>query len=571
MIKVIKGALDNVNKHPAIYTIMVLVIFVCIVVNYNIKSDINKIFVLGICLLTEVIIYYLTVKTEMFQPKADDNSVIALSSDNPLNDKIIQLENACRSVSKEKDSDHPLLNMLGGFLVQLSEEIAQNSIEIAPKYYSSCFSTLNDLNITNIYAIADLSADLENWDAGHPTLWKGVKKRLFHMQWEDMYNKELDLLMEGLKQDSAEIVNSQCNISLITSRETAQISHRHPLTDKHEIGKHLLIIGDKLIGGYIKAPDGDKLYLQAANEIDVRAAKDFFNKLNNNAVPISPDMTANDIRAKWLEKFSIGLWDPEWNGSQERDDRYVMEYDRHIHCWIPDYAMLIDKCYLVVRTELDKISRANERPINILELGCGTGSLTAKIAQWAINLDELSESPIQSYLIVDQSSKMITLAKNRLNQACKYGYEKFTSFEQLKFTAESENNYGKKYNLIFGSLVFHFLLGKVWSDQKIVDTFEQLQNEWLTDNGCVIFADIFFTKRNKELEQAYWKEHMTQFGMSSQAIDVFLKNNQDMVNAPTYEKLTGILANKKSYAEIIPTPIYGNPFNIVKIGRVQRD
>jgi SAM-dependent methyltransferase len=556
MNKIFKQALDNVQKDPAAYTIMVIMCFLGALALWQLEGHERIWGFLG-CLVAVLVALFMVLRP------VGNGPVTTLS--HPVSPHIENLDRVCRGISQDKPHDHPLLIMLGGYLTSFAEEISHNSIELAPKYYFSCFAHLSELQNPNIYAIADLNSEPERWSAAQPTLWKGVKERIFHLRWEELYTRQLDQLVNALKQDGEQIKAEGCSIRLITSRETDEMHFTHPLADRNPIGKHLLIIGNSLIGGYIKSTDGVKLFLKGATQVDVKAAKEYYDKLRDKSVPISPGMSAQSIRAAWLEKFEVGLWDTSWNGQQERGDRYVMDYDRHIYCWIPDYETLIDNCYRVARDELDRKCRSHEGPLRVLELGCGTGALTKKIAGWAIDLNKILKSSIDEYRVVDQSRAMIEQARSRLNRELQEGFQDFTQPEQLMFTADSMNHHGRKYDVIMGSLIFHFLLGQDWKAEKVKEVLGHLKSEWLNEGGCIIWADIFFTDRNRAKETRYWKEHMSKFGMSDRAINLFMENNKDMAGSPSFDRLKEILEKDGFQINLHPTPIHDNPFNIVKI------
>ena len=194
----------------------------------------------------------------------------------------------------------------------------------------------------------------------------------------------------------------------------------------------------------------------------------------------------------------------------------------------PDYDRLIADCYDVVKAELDSKCYSSNQPIQVLELGCGTGALTKKVFTWMRGLSQHLNNRIGGYTIVDQSDGMLAVARNRIDEDGVYELPGML-FLQMKFDHNSLNERGVRYDVIFGSLLFHFLIGVEWGDEEIENTIKMIEERWLNEGGCIIWADIFFGESNREKQMAHWTNHMRDMGMCESAIETFFANNRDIV------------------------------------------
>ncbi len=557
---IFSNAIKSLREQPAPYTIMALLVALSFFSYRYFQGDMYRLLSLVVCVFSVVTLFYLLVR--------GPSKISTFSSDggHALSDHLVNLENVCESLAREKDKNHPLLLMLGGFMIQFSEEISKNSLELDPKYYFSCFTNLKELGSSNIYAIADLNERLENWDSSHPTLWKGVKERIFHIAWEDMYNGSLEKLISVVQADEKEIVSRGCNIYLTTTRESDSFEGKHPMVEFEVIGNHLLIIGGALVGCYIRRPTGDKLYLQAASEALIKSSEDYYNRVKSFSMQLSVDSSAKDVRKKWSGEHGIGLWNPNWNGIQERDDCYVDEYDRHILCWIPEYSLVLDRCADAIKGEVVRYGAKDKKQVSILELGCGTGSLTRKVYSILEDLDNGSmDSVAVRYQATDQSVKMLKVAKDKFQSIDSNKRSYRPSFDQLSYDTESKNVQNIKYDIISGSLILHFFIGKDWDLKKIQKIIKKIKSSWLSSGGCIIFADIFFTEKSRDKEEDFWIKHMNSSGMSDEFVNIFMENNKDMFDSPSCEVILKAIKGCDFDVEIISSPTRLNPFNIVKI------
>ena len=328
-------ALKNVRSQPAPYTVMVIVIIVGIA-SLAILAEAHRIYALLLILVSIVVMLKWVL--------ASDDRVRTTHTDSggrlePVffeNHGVFELSEACSSLVKSKGEDHPILVMLSGYLKQFSQQVSRGQFEISAEHYNACFAGLLKSGNANIYAIADLDSYGESWNITQPTLWVGIKERLFHLSWKHLYSQEFDdFVIKSLNKDKDVIEDNKSIIRLLTSRESLDMDWwSHPL-NQEAVGFNLLIIGDQLLGGYVQSKYGVALRLEAPSSLEVAEAKSQYDRMATDSITISPHMSAREIRSKWIERFKIGEWDPKWNGVQERGRRYVHYYDQHIYCWIP--------------------------------------------------------------------------------------------------------------------------------------------------------------------------------------------------------------------------------------------
>jgi SAM-dependent methyltransferase len=200
--------------------------------------------------------------------------------------------------------------------------------------------------------------------------------------------------------------------------------------------------------------------------------------------------------------------------------------------------------------------------LNVLELGCGTGKLTNMLCEDIKKLNNVVPSSVESFYVIDQSQQMLLKTENSIDDLSNNLFE--LKFEWLKFDKESENKFDKKFNVIVGTLIFHFLIGKNWDKKQIIDVFINLRDNWLSDTGCIIFGDIFFTDDIKPAQISYWKKLMKGQGMSLELVEKFFENNSDMVSSPDIGIIREVVQECDMKIEIFETP-NSNPFNVIKV------
>src|SRR6185436_11224922 len=109
------------------------------------------------------------------------------------------------------------------------------------------------------------------------------------------------------------------------------------------------------------------------------------------------------------------------------------------------------------------------------------------------------------------------------------------------------------YDLICSSLVLHDMIGK--QPQQAVGRVVQQTSKYLSDGGCLIFADVFIESESREEQIAYWRKKMSQQGLSQASIKIFMDENPEMLNTVTLEQL-GEVAKENGF---LPPELKGVP------------
>ena len=476
--------------------------------------------------------------------------------------------------------NYVIMRMVSGWFGKISTEV-QNSasvaLRISPDYYSSCMSALHDFDDVQIKAIADLTIKLEEWKGQSTALWKGVRERIFHIDWEDIFNQQkLEEHIDTLRENEPGWQQHSCEVYLITTRESVEkIRHPHPL-GPDSTGRHLLIIDSGIVGGYIKENGTDKLVLLAADrELCIDSAK-YYSRLRSLSVRVSQTHIRN-VRTSWLQAHKIGQWQEQWDrGVEQRNYDYFNDYDRHIRCWIPRYDFFIQECKEQVQQEILRTFRFSGNPISVLEIGYGTGSLTSEIVSWIMRLNaplyELGSQDgdpkqfiaVSKYFGIDRSTEMRRLASARLD-ARGVRIQQCVSVEltTMEFRANSRNRFGKKLHVIFGTLVFHFILGENPSEGRIVEILKNISNNWLDDGGSLVLADVFFREGQQQEQLESWRKYMEYIGLTAEHIDAFFVSNKDMTTAPTVESFEKA-ANKAGFKMFDrQSGLFEHPFEVI--------
>ncbi|GAA5819897.1 MAG: class I SAM-dependent methyltransferase [Methanobrevibacter sp. CfCl-M3] len=157
--------------------------------------------------------------------------------------------------------------------------------------------------------------------------------------------------------------------------------------------------------------------------------------------------------------------------AKERFREIVPKYDKEIVKIIPCYKQMIEALINIIPFN-------NCENINILDLGCGTGSLTQKIKE---------KFPNSHITCMDLSKEMINLAKKKL-----YDYD-YVKFINADFTDFNFNN--DFYDVVLSSLAIHNL---VWDEDKknlYRRVYKALKKDGLFYIGDFVSASSRFNQR----------------------------------------------------------------------------
>jgi len=181
------------------------------------------------------------------------------------------------------------------------------------------------------------------------------------------------------------------------------------------------------------------------------------------------------------------------------------EFDNVILKLIPHYTEMIDALVRAIPFEKDA-------SINVIDLGCGTGTVAQKIK---------SAFPNAKISCLDVAENMIRLAQKKLGGTADCyvcGFDEFV--------------FDKKYDVMVSSLALHHLAND--EDKK---TFYRKIFDALNDNGVFYNADVVLGS-NDRLQELYMAKWMTFMGktVSSEEIE-----NKWLVNYKTEDRPTKLM------------------------------
>lgn len=163
-------------------------------------------------------------------------------------------------------------------------------------------------------------------------------------------------------------------------------------------------------------------------------------------------------------------------------ENVAKDFDDVILRLVPYYKEMIEDLLLVIPFERDK-------KINVIDLGCGTGTLSLKIKEFF---------PNAQLTCMDMTKNMLELAKIKLSEHknIEYILENFYTF-----------NFNKKYDLVISSFALHHLV----TPEDKISFYQKIYNS-LNENGCFYNLDILIGP-NDEIQNYYmkkWAEFLSQ-------------------------------------------------------------
>ena len=440
--------------------------------------------------------------------------------------------------------DHAHVYLTDGWVRALAGDIRSggpSTITADADYYIPMFSALQKCENFTTRAIADLTDNSEPfWKSGHSEpLSAPIGERIFLIDWRMFFEREQELARyigywrnELLRHEDYEIY--------VATQDNMRLPVRHPFGSA-SVGLHLLLIepGDTF-GGYRNRQDyqSQRQFCMEQDPRQYQNAKAFYDAVLESAIRLEPSHDVISLKRAWLTKHRIGYWSSDWTQETERRPAdYFDFYDQHIRCWVPSYNELVTECAATVAREIMRIRQVGGKPVNLLEIGYGTGSLTAQIVPWINYLtrpfEELGDlPPVDYYHAIDRAEQMRMSARENLGAGA-------TSWLRLlKKVAWREVRTDIDYDIIFGSLVMHFMTDRTVGNLS-ADTFFEECAKRLRDGGSLVFADSFGANSAADRESAAqrWCDWMVRNGLSQEYADSFLKGNPDMANTFSTEEL----------------------------------
>jgi SAM-dependent methyltransferase len=467
--------------------------------------------------------------------------------------------------------EHASLHMLGGWAGALARELdsgGASQLVVDAGYYLPSFSSLREWKGGEIHAIADLTDETEQfWTPDHPEeMTANVSERIFLIDWSWFFENESKLArqIELWKRHQARHHDRPYEI-YIAAKEELQVGQVHP-SGPDAVGHHLLLLEPDLVGGYRANPGGTggRQLVIDRNTLRYASATQFYEAVKARAVLFEPTMKAADLRRAWLARTGVGRWDEDWTSETEyRSPDYFDLYDRHIRCWIPRYTQLVQDSAATVFREILRIYADKMRPVDVLEIGYGTGRLTNEIVPWIRNInrpfyDLEHHGPVRRYRGVDRAEQMTQYARELMRP------EQQTELDMRLVRGTAWEDINGRYDVVFGSLVMHFLIGPEPTPERM-DEFFAAAAEHTTEDGTLIFADVFGEGADGHGSPAMvkWREWMIRYGLAEEEVDGYLAGNADMTGAAGVSVLrkAAEVHGYKTRAKVVGAPTL--PFRIV--------
>lgn len=435
--------------------------------------------------------------------------------------------------------DHPILYMMSGRAKAFAAEVTAegpSAIVCDAHDYPYVLAALQEWH-GPIKAVADLTDQTEQfwWLAGPEQASIQVKERIYLIDWRLFFERKAELyrLIDVWRDQLRKNPASEYEI-LVASKDDVPFGEPHPIGDS-AVGLHLLLLGSDTYGGYraARGQPGRHQFYAVRDEHRFRAAEAFYNAVRKRAIRFDPTYEVEDLKEKWLAEMEVGRWDSGWDRyTENRPYSYFARYDQHIRCWIPSYDELIRSCAAAIALEILRI-RERGQTVWLLEVGHGTAALSAQLLPWIDMLNDPYQKlgkpiPVRLYDAIDRAPDMTDIAKNRL------GTNSLIQPYNVTWRAFPEAN---PYDIIFGSLVMHFLVGREGNGAS-ADNFFELCAKRLRPGGSLVFADSFPPEGESKEGVTEWYSWMTRNGLPDKFAKAFLDGNRDMVNSPSVETLT---------------------------------
>jgi nucleoside 2-deoxyribosyltransferase len=442
--------------------------------------------------------------------------------------------------------DHPNLHLLSGWAEAIAKDLSSGGtteIRADPDYYVSSFSALRQWDKGRIVAIADLTDQTESfWRPEHPEQMSvNVSERIFLVDWRWFFDDATILAnyIDRWRDHLQDHADREYEIRIATKRESAP-NTPHPL-GPDAVGHHILIMDPDVVGGYLfRRGDSHKRQLFTVRDrLKYESGKHFYDSIRRRAVRFEPSMDFTQLKREWMKSEQIGQWDPAWNNETEyRPPQYFMRYDEHIRAWIPNYARLIRDCAALVEGEIVRVHQDIRTPLRLLELGYGTGALTAQVTNWVKKLNQPFElvgdsEPVAHYLGIDRAEQMHERAieySDRRDRNLRISLQCGTALHDLPEDSV--------FNIVFGSLVLHFIFGPKPSPETLSAFFLRC-SDLVADRGSIVVGDVF-SSEDEATSSRYmdaWRKWMVDNGLGQEQADIFLAGNPDMVYSTSLSAL----------------------------------
>jgi SAM-dependent methyltransferase len=469
--------------------------------------------------------------------------------------------------------------------------------------YGELLSLLNQV-FNNVRAIAGPYTERLKWDVDEERKQLvGVSERVFLIEddFADQFGISLRIgpLREALRH--AKSVGGQPQRSVSIARITPDV--RVQLNRIVEAGSGLngldrFYAGDNMIGGYASA-DGARIrlvvYKDPAAAPYRRQKEEFLGKFEADRKFPPAELADDDTKlASWIYKNVLDR--PEFtaifkNSGPADGPKYARNYDGNILTVTPGYYEQVDALANAFRRTLYGLylppyEAAGDAHIKVLELGVGTGALTARILRHsaafcreAVDPDKSNRGLVEIYGW-DENPTMIEIAGARMDRLSSQlkGPKVLTDLIAKSFDPDVAPPTGK-FNLVIGSLFSHYFMDSPPPDLGHGSTFtgpwqlgmfrrflEGVRDNFLAPGGRALFLNAFYTAGQEGThEQNRWRDYMLQELEDPTKVEEYTRKFANQFRAPTIDLVLDLARNVGF--EAWPLDAFpGYPFKILVLG-----
>jgi SAM-dependent methyltransferase len=189
-----------------------------------------------------------------------------------------------------------------------------------------------------------------------------------------------------------------------------------------------------------------------------------------------------------------------------------------------------------VEGEIVTVHQEHRSPLDLLEIGYGTGALTEKLANWLADFNEpfgmlRREQPVRSYRGIDGQ-----VGKHERTARLREAGSRWLPVQLDQGTLLGDLPSDPCYDVVFSSLVFHQLTSRDHYEESLRTVVGKLFSI-LRPGGRLVLADVFSPADPEEYDHfiGRWRMWMIRRGLDEKSADGFLRHNDSLIHAPTVE------------------------------------
>lgn len=406
-------------------------------------------------------------------------------------------------------------------------------------------------------AVADIESNIEKFWFQDGAMYP-VGERIFRLPWRIFFHDD-DL--ETFLRVAREL--SKSYPVYVTDTDNRRLYLQRLKTG---IGGNFVVF-DNVVGYYDQLDGNTKLVICQDKERS-SALRLEFERSKGFSVQVTPDSLSQQIRRDWLEKRGIGVWPESYSGGDRRDDRYYDSYDLHIRVWIPDYEELSSKVAAAVISFAS--ARLGRHKALVGEIGVGTGAVIQIVARWHDALLRAGFRALSRYIAVDTVPRMCAATDEAIRSFRSEGV--FAAQRGRDFHALQAAVDGRKYDVVCGSLILHYLIEHNADGDYWVPFFDQL-DQTLSADGIAVFGGPFFDhrpeRRSKQIK--WWQESMIEMGLSADLARSFIEKNPEMLAFGEGANTIAQHSKGRFHARLDRLSNHRSPFGVLTLTRSPMD